>query len=197
MVTQLTTIIERKKFLESFSAAGWNLSRATVTNAEIGGPTIYITDIETGQLLLVALTMNAIPLLTERAREDSVSFGDMCNMLGTLLGDLVTNKIPLDEESRGALTAAAGLYIAGTQGYAMMNNTGVHNGQYLVIRHPDASFPGGHILRPVPIRAVKPLSPEDIEAAVEHVLAIDRRNHPERFPRAKVLAFRIRNAECV
>lgn len=84
---------------------------------------------------------------------------------------------------------AAGLYIAGTKSYSMMKEAGVSNPQMVVLRHPDASS-GAHLLRPFPTMATKPLSPSDIEKAASDVLLVDRQNHPERFPRAKVLNFR-------
>lgn len=190
-VTNIADVVKRAELFRALSRAGWRVAEGatSVAAAKIGGPTIYVTDVATGTLYVVGLTTDAISVLTKQAAEGKVSFRDICDSLGSLIGDLAANKTVLEAETRAMLSAAAALYMAGTKSYELLLSMRPDNHYFMIIRYIDRST-GEPLLRPTPLLATAPLSPSDVAFAVDQVLAIDRQMHPERFGTAKLLPFR-------
>lgn len=184
-----------RKYRKAFSSSGWNLHAREKGLASkldnLDGPAFYLCDIETGQLHVVVTRADVFPLVENKKREEGVTFSEICDAFGSFYSDICTGKIKLSSEASSILAFAVALYISGTQGYQLVLEEGMENMHYLVIRHWDYSN-NSSLLRPVPIKGQPYYRPEEIEALVDEVLSIDRRNHPERFKMAEVIPFKIK-----
>lgn len=188
---QIKDAAAKKALSLAFQNAGWKIQFVTTEGVAENANCIYVCDDETGFIVVTSVTKGSLESLREQAKLAPFGFDDICNALGTLLGELAAGKQALDKTARESLGAAATLYMLGTRTYAIAVEKGQADCQFLILRHADASA-GEHVLRPVALPANKRFAPKEIEGVVQRVLAMDRQQHPERFPRAKVVPFKAR-----
>mgnify|MGYP001571770056 FL=1 len=191
-ISNISDAASRKKLVETFDKAGWDISRPIgELHSPMGGPTIYIGDVSSGRLYVVTLVVNGVELLQNQLRKSGLSYQDICDALGSLVSDLSTDKVPFNLETQSALVSGAVLYIAGTKSYEISTSSKMPNPQFIVLRYMDYST-GDHLLRPLPISSPDPLTPAEVEEYGNLILDMDRKNHPGRFKSAKVLPFVIK-----
>jgi hypothetical protein len=189
--TAIRDVAARRRLSEAFRQAGWNLHSPTgVFQGVPGGPTIYLADVDTGRVFTVVSVKDSVAILSRGFDAKELTQQDINNAFGSLIGDIVTGETRFDAETQNMLTILAVLYIAGTKSYAMVRE--LESPSFLVLRYRDVQLgDNAYLLRPCPLMAQKPLSPADIETLANQVLKLDRQNHPERFPRAKVIPFKV------
>lgn len=184
-----------REYRKAFADSGWALraeARAIAGHTDIHeGPVFYLCDVQTGRLHVVVAVKNVFDIAERRNQSGGFPYQDICDAFGSLYSDICNGNIELDDEAEDMLALGASLYIAGTQGYQLVQNQGLQNMHYLVIRHWDYAN-DMDILRPVPIKGKAFYAPEEIEGLVDQVLAIDRNNHPDRFKSAEVIPFKIK-----
>lgn len=182
-----------KSFRSSLSVAGWNLlakggdSVSRIDNLD--GPAFYLCDLGTGQLHVIVTVKNLFQII-EKQPPESLSFQEVCDIFGSLYGDICDGKVTLDCEMSNVLAMAAAMYVRGTQGYRVALAEGRTHLNFVIFRHWDYSGQC-NLLRPVPVPSRKLLQPEDVERIVNLVIATDREHHPERFRSATILQFKV------
>lgn len=183
-----------RKYRKTFSNSGWKLQPAKAGLADafapLDGPVFYLCDFESHQLHVVVTIKNVFDLAQQTKSESGFSFQDICNLFGSLYSDICTGKLALDVETSSILALACSMYISGTQGYKVCQQQSNSDYHFLIIRHWDHSA-NSSLLRPVPVEARQCYEPQQIESLVDHVLSIDRRNHPARFKSADVIPFKV------
>jgi hypothetical protein len=190
-VIPIAAAAQFREILTSYTDAGWSVDGAHFHVDVAGGAALYLCDMEAGQLLLVTLRRGALEQFAEKVRAVGVSFEEACNCLGSLFTELVHGRLALAGATKNDLAIAAGIYIVGTQSYAV-GMPKMRLPQFLVIRHPDREV-GGHMLRPVPLIKETPMSPDELVHVVNETLARDRARHPARFGRGQVLPFTLKS----
>lgn len=190
-VVPLTAAAEFRRAMGDFAEAGWHVDGTPFSVDAVGGAALYLCDIESGRLVLLTLRRGALEELARQARESGLTFQDACNLCGTLFTELIEGRRQLSGESKNDLGVAAGLYIVGTQGYALCIPR-MSLPQFLVLRVKDHEK-GGHLLRPVPLLKASPMTPDDLVDAANRTLTQDRLNHPARFGLGQVLPFALKS----
>lgn len=186
-VRSLTAYRRLQELVKRASAAGWSLDVPSPGADEPpdDGAAIYLCDYESGRLILILLRSSAFKQVNQLMERSRFSFEQACNALGSLIDDVIDQN-ELTEDIRSALTLTAAAYVRGTKTYETLR--GQSRAQFLVVRYRWAGM-----LRPAAVvRDGKLLSPEELEAFVANVVAIDRQRHPDWFPRAEVVPFRLR-----
>lgn len=187
-VTKLKHVRQVRQLAEALKEAGWRLTDSihTASGAELnlGGPNIYICDVDSGQLILVGLAQDAFEQLDRTPQAKELTFEDVCNAFGFLLEDVI-KRGKVTPKLREQLTVAAALYIRGTQSFAMVKAM-LDRAQFVVLRYGRMG-----LLRPSPVLTKAHLSPAQVEMFAAQLDAVDRQRHPERFARGKVLPFRV------
>ena len=184
---------ERKKraLINDFMKAGWGLAPPK-DGSMSGGPVIYFCDIESSKLYVVGTIKNAVEVLEGEMNQAAYSYEDVCNAVGSLIGDVSSGKCMLDDEVQNMLATGAVMYIAGTQSYAYMKNEGRPNAHFIVLRYLNHAE-DCHMLRPNPLTTTVILTPGEIEKHANMILEMDKMNHPERFKSAQIIPFKIKS----
>ena len=190
-VIPLAAAAEFRRTMGDFAEAGWHVEGTKFSMDVAGGAALYLCDIESGRLVLLTLRRGSLEELARQAQKRGVTFQDACNVCGTLFTDLIEGRRQLSGESKNDLAVAAGLYIVGTQGYAL-GMPRMTLPQFLVLRVKDHEK-GGHLLRPVPLLKASPMTPDELVDAANRTLIEDFTNHPARFGRGRVLPFRLKS----
>lgn len=190
-VSNLNDEKEKRAINNAFMDAGWGCVRPK-DGGKAGGQVIYFCDVDSSNLFIVGTIKNAVEILEKEMCNAKFTYEDICNAVGSLLGDLATGEVTLDDEIQNMFAAGAVMYIAGTQSYAYMKNENMPNAHFIVLRyynHADKC----HLLRPNPLATKSILTPEDIEQNANMIMEMDKTNHPERFKRAQVIPFRVKS----
>ena len=190
-VSNLKNEKKKRALISAFRDAGWGYVRAKDGDKD-GGPVIYFCDVESSKLYIVGTIKNAVEILEAEMRDSKFTYEDICNAVGSLLGDLATGVVMLDDEIQNMFATGAILYIAGTQSFEYMKNEGMPNAHFIVLRYYNYADKC-HILRPSPLATTTILTPQDIEQNTNMILEMDKTNHPERFKRAQVIPFRVKS----
>jgi len=135
---------------------------------------------------------NAVEILGGGMNQSAYSYEDVCNAVGSLIGDVSSGVCELDDEVQNMFATGAVMYIAGTQSYTYMKNEGLPNAHFIVLRYLN-HVDNCHVLRPNPLTSTVILTPEEIERHANMILEMDKKNHPERFKRAQIIPFRIKS----
>jgi hypothetical protein len=175
-----------KRTLKRLRKAGWRVHNPSLLIGT-GGPTVYLCDAPTRRLIVVMLSSEAMPCVRAEFPKSGLSHDQVVVGLEKLVAELAQK--PADDPSQRQLAAATALYLLGTHSYAITQQN--PRAQYLIVRYIDAST-GQPLLRPHPLLAFHELTPAQVEQAVEELLSLDRQRHPERFPRAPVVPFRLK-----
>ena len=157
-----------------------------------GGPVIYFCDVESSKLYVVGAIKNAVEILEGEMNQAAYSYEDVCNAVGSLIGDVSTGKWRLDDDVQNMFATGAVMYIAGTQSYAYMKNEGLPNAHFIVLRYLNYAD-NCHMLRPNPLVTTEILTPEEIERHANMILEMDKMNHPKRFKSAQIIPFKIKS----
>lgn len=174
----------RRDLTAALQRDGWNID--VLEDPGAGGPNIFLVDAETGYVQLCQPPADGLTQLLARWQRRRGKIWDaVCDALGTLLGELARQTTWSKTDLADAAKLAC-LYTAGTQIYARLIDAQVPTGTVLVIRFQHAN-PGEYWLRPAALFRTDVLSPQEVLAAAQDVLALDRVRHPERFPRAPVI----------
>ena len=193
-VCDLNAARAARAWFQRIREAGWRGHQIGPTPAgTLGGPTLYLCAVEHRVHVIVQFVQDALAHLAEFGSGQGLSFDDACTGLGTALQEVGKAWPNCPPELHSALELFAGLYLPGTQSYRMAQQFGT-DGQFLILQYPHVAT-GHGLLRPVALTGSQICSPAEIEAAVQSVLAIDRQNHPERFPRAPLLPFRLKSRD--
>lgn len=180
-----------KQAFHRFVRAGWRAS-TPYSLTGTGGPIVYLCDVPSGSLFAVALASDAFSNVATTLAKIGLSWDDVCSALSILIGRLAKRSSSVDHQAREYLPAATALYLLGTESYQKTRDN--PRAAYLIVRYVDAST-GAPVLRPNPMTTTGPLTPLQVQIAVEQVLAFDRAHYPERFPRAEVIPFRVKSSE--
>jgi hypothetical protein len=189
-VIPLAAAAEFRRTMGDFAEAGWHVEGTKFSVDVAGGAALFLCDISSGRLVMLTLRRGSLEDLARQGQERGVTFQDACNLCGTLFTDLIEGRRQLSGESKNDLAVAAGLYIVGTQGYAL-GMPRMTLPQFLVLRVKDHEK-GGHLLRPVPLIKTSPMTPEELVDVANRTLIEDFKNHPARFGRGQVLPFRLK-----
>lgn len=205
-VTDLAQIVRFRRIVRDYEQAGWRIGCPPSADSVPDGPSIYLLDVETGRQFLIVTRTGGIESDSLRLREDGFEHTSAVEGLSGIMNELVGGKTALDDELRGALYLAGEAYVAGTRSYATAREMGLLGScAFLVLHHEDHQSRNKDrtrsnyykLLRPVLIPHRRVLSPEMVRISAEQTLAHDRRAHPERFARAKVLPIRVNTPETV
>jgi len=188
-ITDLTNERKKRALVNDFMKAGWGLALPK-DGSMTGGPVIYFCDIESSKLYVVGTIKNAVDILGNETNQPAYSYDDVCNAVGSLIGDVSSGVWELDDEVKNMFATGAVMYIAGTQSYTYMKNEGLPNAHFIVLRYLNHAD-NCHVLRPNPLTSTVILTPEEIERHANMILEMDKKNHPERFKRAQIIPFRI------
>ena len=189
-VIPLSAAAEFRRAMGDFAEAGWHVEGTKFSVDVAGGAALYLCDVDSGRLVLLTLRRGSLEELARQAQEHGVTFQEACNVCGTLFTDLIEGRQLLSGESKNDLAVAAGLYIVGTQGYAL-GMPRMTLPQFLVLRVKNHEK-GGYLLRPVPLIKASPMTPDELVDAANRTLIEDFKNHPARFGRGHVLPFRLK-----
>jgi hypothetical protein len=189
-VISLAAVAEFRDTVQAYANAGWHVDGARFVADVAGSAAVYLIDVEAGRMILVGLKRGALAELAAVAARHTLTFGEICNHFGTLFSDVIEGRTSLIGEAKNDLAAAAGIYIVGTQSYAV-GMPRMTLPQFLVLRLPNKES-GGHFLRPVPLIKTTPMSPEELVEVTNQTLAYDRAKHPARYGRGQVLPFRLK-----
>lgn len=182
-VTNIRLARAIRELIKSLDAADWNLHRPVSSAVELGGPTVYIYDVETGYRQLVIYPKDGLSSIAQKAATLRINFQDSCNYVAVLVGELSNSNTSLGSDAQTALKVATGIYLMGTQIYGSTNSSALPL-HYLILRYPDAQT-GDYLLRPSGVMTDRMLTPSEIEDCAQELLAIDRMQHPERFVKDK------------
>jgi len=191
-MSKLTDLQKARKISEAsqkLAEYGWFMPAGYRLEAPPTGPIIYLCDLEHGALFLEAAVDDGIARVAQHAAQIGVSYEDGVDALTATLEKVSKHPTRMDQDTRYKLAFLAVLYVSGTQSLLTATKLGFPNPQFIVIKHRDAAHQGDFILRPFPVNHDGPMTPEMVAHLVNQVLAIDRVNHPERFPRATVIEF--------
>ncbi len=196
-VTRLKDKKKKKALMDKFMSGGWQINdtknKGLVVNADnADGPTIYICDIDSSMLYVVATIKDAVKILEKESTNTKFKFDVICDAVNSLIADLSSSKLKLDGKISNTFATGAVMYLAGTQSYAYMKNIGKANGQFIVLRYRDYAN-GDYLLRPNPVLSDKMLTPQEVEYQVRMILGNDKLKHPERFKRADIIPFKIKS----
>ena len=179
-----------------FSASGWGVSDFKLISApDHNGPTVYLCDIEHQQLYVVASATNAVALIRKVQKKHRISFQRCHETLSTLLLQRVTKKYENDAAFLNHFVVFTLMYAFQTQSFEhVQNNT---NPAMIVLNYIDHSD-GTPLIRPNPLPDTTGLfAPEDIQRIANIILGQDKKSHPTRFPRAKLIQFTARHARAL
>jgi hypothetical protein len=190
-ITDLNNERNKRALVNDFMKAGWGLALPK-DGSMTGGPVIYFCDIESAKLYVVGTIKNAVEILEGEMNQAAYSYEDVCNAVGSLIGDVSCGAWKLDDEVQNMFATGAVMYIAGTQSYAYMKNEGQPNAHFIVLRYLNHAD-NCHILRPNPLTTTAILTPEEIERHANMILEMDKMNHPGRFKSAQIIPFRIKS----
>lgn len=177
-------------------SSGWQISetknKESLNTDNADGPTIYFCDIDSSMLYVVGTIKNAVEVLAKETSNANFKFDEICDAVNSLIADLSSGKLKLDNKINHTLATGAVMYLAGTQSYAYMKNIGKANGQFIVLRYRDYAN-GDYLLRPNPVLNDEMLTPQEVEYQVKMILENDKIKHPERFKRADIIPFKIKS----
>ena len=114
-ISNISDAASRKKLVETFDKAGWDISRPIgELHSPMGGPTIYIGDVSSGRLYVVTLVVNGVDLLQNQLRKSGLSYQYICAPLGSLYRTFLPTKSPFNLR-RSLPSFWRRAYIAGTK----------------------------------------------------------------------------------
>ena len=173
----------RRDFTAALAREGWNID--VLDDPTPGGPKIFLVDDETDYVQLCQAGSQGLTRLAARWRRRRGNLWDgVCDVLGTLLGQLAYQKVPAKSDQVDAAKLAC-LYTAGTETYGHLVDAGATDGTVIIIRFRHAS--GEYWLRPAALSRTDVLTPDEVRLFAREVLKIDRVRHPDRFTRAPVV----------
>lgn len=182
--------------LSAFAEAGWGISHFKLSSEQgNGGPTIYLCDIEHQQLYVVASAPNALDVVHSLQKKQGVSFQRCHEILSTLLLERATQKYEKDEAFLKQFVLFTLMYVFQTQSFECVKNTA--NPAIIVLHYIDRSD-GTPLLRPNPLPvSIGMFPPDDIKQIANMILDQDKKNHPTRFTRAKLIRFTAKNTSAL
>lgn len=180
----------------TFAEAGWGISHFKLSSEQSsGGPTVYLCDIEHQQLYVVASAANAHDVVHALQKNQGINFQDCHETLSTLLLKRATQKHEKDEVFLNQFVLFTLMYVFQTQSFERVKN--MANPNVIVLHYIDRSD-GTPLLRPNPLPdATGMLSPDDIKQIANMILDQDKKNHPTRFTRVKLLRFTAKNTSAL
>ncbi len=195
-VTRLKDKKKKKALMDKFMSSGWQISETKNKDAlntdNTDGPTIYFCDIDSSMLYVVGTVKDAVEILAKETSNTNFKFDEICDAVNSLIADLSSGKLKLNNKINHTFATGAVMYLAGTQSYAYMKNIGKANGQFIVLRYRDYAN-GDYLLRPNPVLNNEMLTPQEVEYQVKMILENDKTKHPERFKRADIIPFKIKS----
>jgi hypothetical protein len=189
-ITPIAAAAEFRAAVQAYEDAGWHVADARFQIDVAGGAALYLIDIESARIVLVTLKRGALEDLARKVAALGVPFDEACNHFGTLFTWLIEGRTERLGADKNDLAVAAGVYIIGTQSYAV-GMPRMTFPQFLVLRLPDREH-GGHMLRPVPLIKAIPMTPEELVEVTNTTLQRDREKHPARFGRGQVIPFTLK-----
>ena len=174
--------------LSTFAEAGWGISHFKLSSEQgNGGPTVYLCDIEHQQLYVVASAPNALDVVRALQKKQGISFQHCHETLSTFLLKRSTQKHEKDEAFLNQFVLFTLMYAFQTKSFEHVKNTA--NPAIIVLHYIDRSD-DTPLLRPNPLPdSTAMFSPDAIKQIANRILDQDKKNHPTRFTRAKLIRF--------
>jgi len=192
-ITSITDGAAYLKLKTEFKKAGWSVGNTRIDKADVvGGPTVYICDVDESYVILLNLAKNSFEMIEAEDSQARVPHHDICQAVGHLITEIVNEKTKLDEELANVLSYGITAYINGTESYAKTLELNFPHPQFIIIHQYDHSAKE-KVLRPVPLSSPNVLRPDELELFVGKILRMDFEAHPERFKSGKILPFSARN----
>ncbi|MHB8474211.1 MAG: hypothetical protein ACYDC8_15450 [Gammaproteobacteria bacterium] len=182
-VANLDTHRARRHSEAELARIGWSLD---VFETTADGPTVYLVDADTGYRQLVTVIQASLDDIRARMlatpKDRTVSIDAFAQCFAEQVARKRPSRVQIEQ-----LALWAAVYVAGTRTYLQLRDVCAHGGTFLVLRYRDAET-GQYLLRPAASNRQTLMSPDEVYAMAEQVLAADRILHPARFPRADVIA---------
>lgn len=183
----------RQFWRKKYEKAGW----AFENRKEIipNGPIIYICETKSGYLQIVHTDADRFNDLARKIKQGRYKWKQMLNGAGALLKTLSKKAEPikLEQEKRDLLNFFITGYLVGTKTYKAASLPKDKIIAYIVVGISGKNT--DYWLRPVSIIQydTKLLTPSELLRGVKQVIDIDRKAHPEKFPGAQVLPFKVQD----
>ncbi|MGD9841340.1 MAG: hypothetical protein AB7F79_07920 [Steroidobacteraceae bacterium] len=186
-MTDVLKLAAARQMFTRFGDAAWLLTDPAHPSASKTGPVIYICDVESGRSLLLETNHGALQKLSEQADLDEPEYQQVRAALSILIGDLL-NSAPIHPDTRRGVILGAAFCTSETRGFHITKHHGSEV-QHVLLRYPDAASKS-HILTPMPVFKVHPITAVELDSTVTHILLSEQLNFPERFANGMPLCFK-------